>query len=101
MNTPATKTVSAPRIHLNGTSSLSLIQSLDAAHDTIGQAMEALKDTAPNGRDYYTEGPAALNTAQDEHRARSLALHNVQAELYAIILAIEENETKATYTPRV
>jgi len=95
------KTVSAPRAHLNGTSKSSLIAALDAAHDTIGQAYEALKQTAPNGRDYYTEGPTALETAQDEHRARLLALHNVQAELYAIILAIEDNVTQATYTPRI
>ena len=95
-----TKTVIAPRVHMNGTSRDSLVAALDAAHDTIGQAYESLKQTAPNGRDYYTEGPQAMEKAQDEHRDRLLALHNVQAELYAIILAIEANETSTTYTPR-
>ena len=94
------KTIIAPRVHLNGTSRPSLIAALDAADDAIGQAYEALKQTAPNGRDYYTEGPQAMQQAQDEHRARLLALHNVQAQLSGIIEAIEDSTTEATYVEK-
>ena len=99
MKTPTTKTVIVPMIHLNGTSADSLMGAIDAAHDAIGQAYEMLKQCSPNGRDYYTHAtaPQAMTTAQDEHRARLLSLHNLQAELYAISLAIDERETTATY----
>ena len=95
MKTPTTKTVIVPMIHLNGTSAESLMGAIDA----IGQAYEMLKQCSPNGRDYYTHAtaPQAMTTAQDEHRARLLSLHNLQAELYAISLAIDERETTATY----
>lgn len=46
--------LAVPTIHLNGTGRDSLIDGLCTASDAINSAYEALKQTAPNGRDYYT-----------------------------------------------
>lgn len=98
-----TKTVIAPRVHMNGTSRDSLVAALDAALDAIRAAYDALKNCGPNGRDYYNhpQAPHAMEQAQKEHRDRLLALHNVQIELEELWSAIEANETQTTYTPKI
>lgn len=98
-----TKTIIVPSVHMNGTSKNGLTEPIDTALDAIRTACDALKQCGPNGRDYYNhpQAPQAMEKAQQEHRARLLALHNLQAELEAIWGAIEDNETTATYTPTI
>jgi hypothetical protein len=45
-----------PTIHLNGTSADSLLRDDEAAHDAVTQAISALAQVAPHGRDYYVQG---------------------------------------------
>ncbi len=52
-----------PTIHLNGTSKDEIIAQYEAANVALGAALRTLIDTAPNGRDYYTQGPDALRQA--------------------------------------
>jgi hypothetical protein len=79
-----------PTIHLNGTSKQSLVDGLCDASDALNTAYAALKQTAPNGRDYYTQGPQALAAAQDEHLDRLRRLDAIKAEIDALTLAIDE-----------
>ena len=97
-----TKTITAPMVHMNGTSKNGLTEPIDAALDAIRAAYDALKNCGPNGRDYYNhpQAPHAMEQAQKEHRDRLLALHNVQTELEELWSAIEDGEPLATYTPR-
>lgn len=80
--------LAVPTIHSNGTSEESLLEQFGDARVAILKAQEALAKAAPNGRDYYPQGDAALRKAQDEHRARVDALTRVEQELYEIMEAI-------------
>jgi hypothetical protein len=77
--------VLVPSIHLNGTSRDALIDGYVSAAQKIDDAMRALEDTQPNGRDYYPQGDGALMEAMTQHRDRVNRLKAVQNELVAII----------------
>ena len=79
-----------PTIHSNGTSKGRLIEALCNASAALDSAYEALKETAPNGRDYYPDGPRALEAATAEHMARLRAVDSVKAEIDALTMAIDE-----------
>ncbi len=81
-----------PTIHNNGTPRLTLLGDYQRAYETIHDAMEALQATAPNGRDYYPQGEAAIEEAQHEHATRMEALTRVYAELMEIIVVINQGE---------
>ena len=74
-----------PTIHLNGSGRDSLVNGWSAAWEAVGTAFEALKKTAPNGRDYYPQEPVALEKAVEEHRGRLQRLQAVQDELEELI----------------
>jgi len=74
-----------PTIHLNGTGRDSLVEGWEAAWNAAEAAFEALKRTAPNGRDYYPQEPGALEKAIDEHRDRLRKIQAVQDELQELI----------------
>lgn len=80
--------LTVPTIHLNGTSKDRLSDALCDAYDAINEAMKKLKATAPNGRDYYTQGAGALQKAENEHYSRMERLTSVMAELEQIAEAI-------------
>jgi hypothetical protein len=79
-----------PFVHMNGTSKARLIEQIENAYDAIGKALDAMKQTAPNGRDYYPLGQSAREIALDQHMARMAKLSSVQSELEAIAGAIGE-----------
>ena len=77
-----------PTIHLNGTSLQYLIEDNYRAYAAIAEAVDALAQAAPNGRDYYPQGDIdgkpALYVAQDQHGERMAKLLQVKRELEAI-----------------
>ena len=73
-----------PTIHMNGTSREDLLRGYCDAIWTLVDAIEALARVAPNGRDYYPQGPDACATADAEHDARKRALMKVMDELQAL-----------------
>jgi hypothetical protein len=77
-----------PTIHLNGTAAQDLISQLCDAMAAIRDAEAALVRCSPNGRDYYPQGPDAINKAVREHNARIEKLNAVGAELVAITEAV-------------
>lgn len=78
-----------PTIHSNGTSKAELIEGLCNASNALDDAYEALKATAPNGRDYYPQGDDALGKATAEHMDRLRRLDAVKKEVDALTLAID------------
>lgn len=78
-----------PVIHLNGTAADRLITDLQDAADALDKAYAALKETAPNGRDYYTV-PGLMPKAEAQHRRRLLAVDELKTELESAILAIDD-----------
>jgi len=79
-----------PTIHLNGTSKQSLLDDLDEAFDALNTAFNKLKRTAPNGRDYYPQGPDALEKAANAHFERLRKVQAVSDEIQELMLAIDE-----------
>lgn len=78
-----------PMIHLNGTSKESLIEGLCKASNAIEEAYQALKQTAPNGRDYYPLGSEAIRVAESEHMDRLRRLDGVKEEIDEMTRAID------------
>lgn len=70
-----------PMIHLNGTSKERLIDALGNASNALNDAYLALKETAPNGRDYYPLGPEAMESATQEHMSRLRQVDAVKKEI--------------------
>lgn len=74
-------TTTKPTIHMNGTSRRALYVGYFVAYQKIADAIAALSETAPNGRDYYPQGDAAIIAAGKEHRERMTALRSVLVDL--------------------
>jgi hypothetical protein len=73
-----------PTIHMNGTSGRALLEGYCDAISAVHAALEALARVAPNGRDYYPQGPDACALADGEHDARKRALIGVLHELQTL-----------------
>lgn len=82
-----------PTIHLNGTSARELVDQIETAMGALQTAITALGETAPNGRDYYPQGPTAIGEAGREHQARIDRLQGVRQELEALYAGIDEQVT--------
>ena len=74
-----------PTIHLNGTSARSLIEEWEKAYDALNAAYKSMKECAPNGRDYYPQGPNSLDTAIGEHLRRLSQVDSVINEYELLI----------------
>jgi len=83
-----TKILAIPHIHSNGTSRDVLVDDLCDAMNAIGDALNAIRDTAPNRRDYYTLPPVVWENAVAQHKARMDKLREVLNELEAIAEAV-------------
>lgn len=79
-----------PTIHLNGTSKSSLLDALSEASNYLDAAYDKLKLCAPNGRDYYPQGPAAFTQADKEHMDRLRRLDAIKDEVDKLTMAIDE-----------
>ena len=81
--------VAVPLVHLNGTSGDELLQQLATAVDAMHDAIKAVVQASPNGRDYYLQ-PGAAQRVQDEHCARLRKLDEVRAELGDMLSHVQE-----------
>lgn len=78
-----------PTIHLNGTSADALLSQYAAAYKAVDDALNALAQSAPHGRDYYVQEQNAYEEAREEHRERLNKLRHVRGELVEIMRSIE------------
>jgi hypothetical protein len=77
-----------PTIHPNGTSRDTLIDALCAASSALDKAYAALKQTAPNGRDYYPQGADAMDSATREHMDRLRRVDVIKDEIDELTRAV-------------
>jgi hypothetical protein len=80
-------TIMIPTIHLNGTSRDELHEGYRTALFALDAAINAVSATAPNGRDFYPQGPDAINAATREHLKRMNELQAMRNDLETLALA--------------
>ena len=89
------KALHVPRITSEGTGRAQLTAAYEVALDALANAFRAVRDIAPQRRD-YTQDDDALAHAQQEHRSRLLSLNNLQNEIDAILDGIDKNQPITT-----
>lgn len=70
-----------PTIHVNGTSAVNLANGYHDARLSLMESVRLLDQAAPNGRDYYPDGPDAILLAMADHADRLAWLARVIHEL--------------------
>ena len=80
--------LTTPLVHPNGTSKKELLNGYTNAHSAVQKALEAVRQTVPNGRDYYPIEHAAYERARSEHLDRVSRLNAVAEELMALATAV-------------
>ena len=79
-----------PTIHMNGSNPETLLEGLTEAYRAVDAAMRALDEAAPNGRDYYPQGPDAVQEATREHQLRAAKLRSVREELQELVVSVQD-----------
>ncbi len=94
------KTVQAPTVHLNGTTKDDLLDAIEDAFHAVSEALDKMRKTCPNGRDYQTRGALPFEVALAQHQHRLLRVASVMDELEAIATAIHEGVDEMDTNPR-
>ena len=84
--------ITAPTVHLNGTSHKDLYAGYEAAYHAVRAAQEALGKIEFNSRDYYVQGNEAWSKAQDHRIEQRQALANVEEYLLQHLLSLQQQE---------
>ena len=84
--------ITLPTVHLNGTSAEELLGQVTQAAKKIHEAMAALANASPHGRDYYPQGDRAFTFADLEHLDRMNRLRSVYDELFTIAESITDQD---------
>lgn len=82
--------ITAPLVHLNGTSKESLLEVRETAYGALYAAYEALRQVAPHKRDYYPLGDDAWNAAVQQHEERQRAVDGVMRGIEAEMELIQQ-----------
>lgn len=69
-----------PIVHLNGTSRRELSDQLEQVYCSLGNVVEAMKQSTPNGRDYYPV-PGRMDKALAQHWRRMKLITDLQQEI--------------------
>ena len=80
-----------PVLNINGSSAFDLIDPRRTAMDALMDAIEALKQATPNGRDYIGDNERCL-ADRTIHFDRLAALHTLREELFDEALHIQQQE---------
>ena len=80
-----------PQLNINGSSADDLINPRLQAMDHLMDAIEALSQTVPNGRDYLGNTTACL-ADREEHYDRIKAIKAIREAIYAEAIAIKEQQ---------
>ena len=71
-----------PCVHMNGTGKQALLDNLECVYYAVEKVRDALKQAAPNGRDYYI-GTNTYKAAADQHTQRLVMLDTFQKHIEA------------------
>ena len=82
--------IQIPVVHLNGTGKEELLKFYDDAFTKLESAYQALKQAAPNGRDYYPISAFAIAGAQNDHQNRLRLIDSVKDEIELIMKGIDD-----------
>lgn len=82
--------IQLPTVHMNGTSKAELLETLGEASEALDAAFRAVKQTGPNGRDYYPQGPGEMTRAVTEHESRLRRIDDLKAEIEALLDGIHD-----------
>jgi hypothetical protein len=93
-NEQGTNDMIRPTLNINGSSAAELIDPRRAAMDHLMDAIEALKQVTPNGRDYLCQRDR-LTADRNTHFDRLAALHTMREELLDEALHIQQQEKAA------
>jgi hypothetical protein len=80
-----------PTLNINGSSAFDLIDQRRHAMDALLEAIDALKQCTPNGRDYPGQYDRCI-ADRDTHFDRLSALHALREELLDEALHIQQQE---------
>ena len=83
-----------PTLNINGTDAFDLVQPRRDAMDALMDAIEALKQVTPNGRDYLCQRDR-LTADRNTHFDRLAALHTLRNELLEEALHVQQQERVA------
>lgn len=86
--------VIVPIIHLNGTSKQMLLDDLENAYYALNKAYAAIKETGPNGRDYYPV-PGLMEKAVEQHMQRLKAVDAVKDSIAEQMTAISNQGARS------
>jgi len=78
-----------PTLNINGTRAIDLIDPRRAAMDHLMDAIEALKQVTPNGRDYICDRERFI-ADRNTHFDRLAALHTLRNELLEEALHVQQ-----------
>ena len=87
--------VVVPIIHMNGDNPRTLVVALEDTFDAVSHAIEALRQTAPNGRNFYPQ-PGLMDEAIAQHNTRMRRLQEVRDSLEAEAMAIQKHIKKGS-----
>ena len=73
-----------PTVHMNGTSRAALGRQYEEASEGLRKALDAMVPMSPNGRDYYPQGPGAIDVAVAQHEARIARVREALVEVDAL-----------------
>ena len=77
-----------PTVHSNGDGKRTLLENYEKAGQAIQMAMDDLRQTAPNARNFYVQGNDAFEKAVFEHAVRMEKLASVHDEIVEIYTEI-------------
>jgi hypothetical protein len=69
-----------PQISINGTNPRNLVEDYSRARSALMEAVRALQEASPNGRDYQRD-PTEFEAARRQHADRIKRLESVRHEL--------------------
>jgi hypothetical protein len=78
-----------PIVHLNGTSKAELLRLREEFYAALDAAVAALREMAPNGRDYYPGEAGLMERAVEQHRRRCASLTDLMREMEEECRAIQ------------
>lgn len=81
--------LAVPCVHMNGDRKETLLERLEIAYAAVGEAQDALRECAPNGRNAYPI-PGLMEKLTAQHVARQHFLQAVRDSLEAEAIALQD-----------